>query len=148
IERSVLGRQVLQDIVSRLALTEQEAHDYYDKHHDEFMTEPTVRLREILITVPTQGATGGFNAGVDEAAKEKATAIRARATAGEDFTKLVEEVSESPSKSSGGLITPDVKLSDMDQKFRDVIEKMKPGDITEPLRTTRGYQLFKIDAMN
>ena len=143
IEHQVLIRQLGQEVVSRLALTEQEAHDYYDKHHDEFMTEPTVSMREILIAVPTQA--GAFNAGMDQAALEKVKAVRERAMKGEDFVKLLTEVSDSPSKASGGLIAG-LHLKDVDPKFRDALEKLKPGEVSEPLRTSQGYQLFKLES--
>lgn len=145
IERQVLIRQLQQEVVSRLALTEQEARDYYDKNSNEFMTEPAVTLREILIAVPTQGTVASFNALVDQTALEKATAVRDRALKGEDFVKLLNEVSDSPSKASGGLIAG-LRLKDVDPKFRDALEKLKPGDITAPLRTTQGYQLFKLES--
>jgi peptidyl-prolyl cis-trans isomerase SurA len=144
IDHRVLIQQLQSEVMSRLALTEQEAHDYYDKHHDEFMTEPTVSLREILIAVPAQSPTG-FNAGIDQAALDKANAVRERALKGEDFVKLLGEVSDSPSKASGGLIAG-LHLKDVDPKFRAALEKLKVGEITEPLRTTQGYQIFKLDA--
>lgn len=146
IEHTVLIRQLSQEVMSRLALTEQEAHEYYDKHHDEFMTEPTVTLREILIAVPTQGtgAAAAFSAAADQAALDKAKSVRERALKGEDFVKLLNEVSDSPSKASGGLISG-LHLKDVDPKFREALEKLKPGDVTEPLRTTQGYQLFKLE---
>lgn len=143
IDHRVLIQQLQNEVMSRLALTEQEAHEYYDKHHDEFMTEPTVSLREILIAVPTT-QTAGLNTGADQAALEKAKSVRDRALKGEDFTKLLSEVSDSPSKASGGLIAG-LHLKDVDPKFREALEKLKPGEITEPLRTSQGYQLFKLE---
>ena len=68
------------EIARNITLTEQEAREYYKTHPQEFMKPATVTLREILVSVPTQG-TGSqatFNAAIQESAKTKIDAIRAR----------------------------------------------------------------------
>ena len=40
--------------MQKATLTDEEARQYYDAHHEEFMTPATVTLREILIAVPTE----------------------------------------------------------------------------------------------
>src|SRR5262249_20421182 len=77
--------------------------------------------------------------------RAKAEAVRARAASGEDFQKLVAEVSDSPSKSSGGLIGP-ISMTDVSPDLRKVIEPLKVGDLTPVVRTARGYQFFKLDS--
>ena len=151
-EKQVIMKGVQErEILGHLNLTEEEARQYYDKHPDEFMKPATVMMREILVTVPAEpsGAQGGqtprFNAGVEEAAKQKILAARERALKGEDFAAIVADVSDAASKSTGGLIGP-VNVSEMSTGIRDVVEKMKPGEITQPIRTTRGFQLFKLES--
>jgi parvulin-like peptidyl-prolyl isomerase len=34
----------------------------------------------------------------------------------------------------------------MSTGIRDAIDKMQPGEITQPIRTTRGYQLYKLES--
>jgi peptidyl-prolyl cis-trans isomerase SurA len=86
-----------------------------------------------------------FSAGLDQAAREKIAALRERALKGEPFETLVAEASQSPSKPAGGLIGP-INISEMSTGIRDAIDKMKPGEITQPIRTTRGYQLYKLES--
>ena len=134
------------EIARNITLTEQEAREYYKTHPQEFMKPATVTLREILVSVPTQG-TGSqatFNAAIQESAKTKIDAIRARAIAGEDFLKLIAEASDSGTKANDGLIGP-VVVDELNPLLAAALEKMKPGDITEPLRTRAGYQIFKLD---
>ena len=112
---------------------------------NEFTTAPTVTLREILVSTPTDPK--GINVGADEAALEKAQGIRRRVTAGgENFEKLASEISDSPSKANAGLIGP-LSVNDISPDLRKMIEKMKPGDISEPVRTTRGYQVLKLETI-
>ena len=74
-----------------------------------------------------------------------ADAIHDRLTKGEDFAKVAGEVSDSPSKATGGLIG-DVNVNDMSDTLRPLIDALKPGEVTPPIRTQRGYQLLKLDS--
>ena len=69
----------------------------------------------------------------------------ARALKGEDFAKLAAEISTSGSKANGGLIGP-FSRDDMSPQLQAMVDKMKPGDITAPIRTQRGYQIFKLES--
>ncbi len=142
-------RQAVQqsEIMSHAQMTDQEARQYYAAHQAEFMTPAKVVLREILIAVPTQATSGqaSFSAGVDDAARDKADAIHDRLMKGEDFVKVAAEVSDSPSKATGGLIG-DVNVNDMSDALRPLVDVLKPGDITPPIRTQRGYQILKLDS--
>ena len=146
LERQMLIEQVQrQEVGSKLSITEEEARQYYAKNPEEFTESASVTLREIFIEVPTD-AGGGVNVAKDDEAKKKIEDIRARALKAEDFTKLVAEVSTSPSKANGGLIGP-FSHADMSPQLLALVEKMKPGDITQPIRTSKGYQLFKLETM-
>jgi peptidyl-prolyl cis-trans isomerase SurA len=148
LDRSYIIRTVQQkEIIGHMALTEEEARQYYDKHPDEFMKPPTVTIREILIAAADnrQGQTQVFGANTVEAARTKIEDIRQRALNGESFDKLAAEMSDSPTKTNGGLVGP-INVSEMATGIRDAIEKLKPGEITTPIRTTRGYQIIQLEA--
>jgi peptidyl-prolyl cis-trans isomerase SurA len=145
IERNVLVSRVQQvEVFGKIGITEDEARLYYDAHLQEFTTPATVTLREILISVPNDGKT--VNVGQDEAAKEKTEQLRSRAVAGENFEKLAADFSDSPSKANAGLIGP-ISLNDLSPDLRKVVETMKTGDVTQALRTPRGYQLIKVESL-
>lgn len=134
------------ELMRNMTLTEEEARQYYVAHPDEFMKPATVTLREILIQVPTEMVAGQatINVAADDAAKAKAAALRERAVKGEDFQKLVAEASEAGSKANGGIIGP-VLTSDLNPAITEILDKMKVGDVSEPLRVKAGYQLLKLD---
>jgi peptidyl-prolyl cis-trans isomerase SurA len=149
VERSFLVQRVQQDeIGAKLTITEEEARQYYLSHKDEFAEVATVTLREIFIETPTSTQKGqaGVNVGADDEALKKAEAVRARLSKGEDFATLVAEVSDSGSKANGGLIGP-FPMSDLSDSLRQMVQTMKPGDITQPLKTPRGYQILKLDTL-
>jgi parvulin-like peptidyl-prolyl isomerase len=110
------------------------------------MTPLTVTLRELMVAVPTRTESGKdvFSPFDDATAKEKIEAIRARVLAGENFTRLVSELSEAPNKATGGLIGP-LNFDDLNPVLRGVVEPLQLGGVTPAMRGPRGYQLFQLD---
>jgi peptidyl-prolyl cis-trans isomerase SurA len=153
IERSmVIQRVQQQDVMDKISITEAESAAYYEAHKQEFTTPANVTLREILVAVPDkapEGAPGagqsGVNVGLDEEAKAKAVALRARAVAGEDFTALVASASDGPSKANGGLIGP-INRDELTPALQKLVDTLKPGEVSEPVRGSRGYQIFKLES--
>ena len=135
-----------QEVGSKLTITEEEARQYYARHPEDFTEASTITLREILVEVPAAPGGAGVNVAADDEAQKKAADTRARLLKGEDFAKVAAEVSASSSKTNGGLIGP-FSHEDMSPQLQAMVDKMKPGDITQPIRTPRGYQLFKLEAM-
>jgi len=147
LERQMIIEQVQrQEVGSKLTITEEEARQYYARHPEEFTEPATITLREILIDVPTAAGGAAASAAADQAALAKINDVRARALRAEDFAKLATEMSNSPSKANGGLIGP-FSHDDMSPTLQGLIDKMKPGEITQPIRTPRGYQIFKLESM-
>ena len=146
LERTMIFQRVQQnEVLAKIGVTDEEARKYYESHLKEFTTSPTVTLREILVAVP--GDPKVMNVAADEAAQAKVQQIRKRVTTGgENFEKLASEISDSPSKANAGLIGP-LSINDLSPDLRKQIESMKAGDVSEPARTTRGYQILKLDAI-
>ena len=145
LERQMIRQRVEQnEVLGKIGVTDSEARNYYESHMNEFTSPPTVTLREILISVPTDQR--GVNVAAEETAKTRAEEIRKRVTTGrESFEKLASELSESPSKANAGLIGP-LSILDISPDLRKVVEGMKPGDVTELVRTNRGFQILKLES--
>ncbi len=146
LERQMMIEQVQrQEVGSKLTITEEEARQYYASHPNEFTDPASITLREILVEVPTDKA-GALSVAKDDEAQKKIADARARLLKGEDFAKVAAEVSDSSSKTNGGLIGPFVR-DDLSPDLLKMVDKMKPGDITPAVRTPRGYQLFKLETL-
>ncbi len=141
-KQMIVSRVQQNEVFGRIGVSDEEARKYYDEHVNEFTTPPTLTLREILVNVPNDGKA--LNVGVDEAAKEKADQLRARVVAGEPFEKVAAADSDAPSKANGGLIGP-ISLSDLSADVRKFLDAMKAGQVSEPVRTPRGWQLIKLE---
>ena len=153
IERQmIINRVRQQDVMDKISVTEGESVAYFNAHKEEFSTPAAVTLREILVAVSDKAPEGtanagqrGFNVGLDEEAKIKAEALRARITAGEDFAALAASSSDAPSKANGGLIGP-VNPEEMSAQLLAVVKGLKVGEATQPIRGQRGYQILKLES--
>jgi len=144
LEKNMLETRVQQnEVLAKISVTEDEAHAYYDAHRNEFTTPSEIMLREILIAVPPTDR--GVNVGQDDAAKAKAEDIRHRVLAGEPFARLAGELSDAQSKASGGLIGP-VKSDELAPALQTMLEKIKVGEVSDVIRTQRGYQLLQLES--
>ena len=72
-----------------------EMRDYYNAHLHDFDRPAQVVWREVLVEVEKSPSRA--------AARQKADAILARLTRGEDFEKVAQTASEGPNKAKGGL---------------------------------------------
>jgi peptidyl-prolyl cis-trans isomerase SurA len=144
IERDMLIGQVRRaDVTEKISVNDQEIREYYEANPREFTSPAEITIREILIAVPTSDR--GVNVAEDDAAAAKAEEVRSRALAGESFATLATEFSASNSKVDGGLVGP-LKLDDLAPALQDVIKPLKIGEIAPLLKTTRGYQIFKLES--
>ncbi|HUU33969.1 MAG TPA: peptidyl-prolyl cis-trans isomerase [Vicinamibacterales bacterium] len=144
LEKQMLVSRVQQaEVMGKISVTDEEVGSYYDQHKNEFATTPQVTLREILVTVA--GTVDAVNVAADEAARAKAEEIRTRLLAGEPFPRLAADLSDAASKANGGLLG-EIPWEDVSPELQRVLDAMKVGDVTEVLRTPRGYQILKIDA--
>lgn len=147
--RRALERQMLaseaqrRDVVDKISVTEAEARTYYESHRDEFTTPSEITLREILIEVPV--TEKGVNVAQDDEAKAEAEDVRKRLRAGEPFPRLAAEFSDAPSKANGGLIGP-IRQNELADALQQQLGQMTIGDLTEAIRTTRGYQILKLES--
>lgn len=144
IERQMLVSRVQQvEVAGKISVAEDEVRRYYESSKDTFTTQPQLTLREILIAVPSTDK--GVNVAEDDAAREKAEEVRKRLEGGEPFAQLASTISDSGSKANGGLIGP-ISRTDLSPELLQEIDPLKVGEMTRVLRTTRGYQIVKLES--
>lgn len=144
LERQMLVSRVQQqEIIGRISISEEEARTYYDANRSAFTTPASLMFREILIAVPT--TPQGVNVAADEEAREKIASLRERLVAGEPFARLAAESSDSGSKANGGLIGP-ISDDELAPSLKSIVDDLKDGDISQPLRVARGYQLLRLES--
>jgi peptidyl-prolyl cis-trans isomerase SurA len=144
-KQMIISRVQGQEVMQKVGISEEEALAYYSAHRSDFTKPPSVTLREIQLNVPASAA--GVSAADDQATRERLEEIRARVKRGEAFEAIAGEVSDAPSRANGGLIGP-LTMTELSPPLQKLLNGMKPGDISEPLRTPKGYQLLKLEAVS
>lgn len=143
-KQMIISRVQGQEVMQKVGITEEEARKYHTEHQDEFTKPGTVTLREIFLAVPDSAQ--GVNVGAEEETKAKLEAIRDRVLQGESFETVAGAESAAPSRANGGLIGP-LNQGELAPALKDLLAKMKPGDITGAMRTPKGYQILKLEAV-
>ncbi len=78
-------------------------------------------------------------------ATAKAQLLRARLVKGQDFAKAAEELSEDPSAKGNGGDLGWFNAAKMVKPFTDAAAALKPGEISQPVRTNFGIHLIKLE---
>jgi peptidyl-prolyl cis-trans isomerase SurA len=115
-----------------------ELRAYYDKNKEKFTKPEQIGLQEIFLAF----------AGRDEnAIRERARQIVARIRAGEDFGTVAIEVSDRPdvrqTRGDVGKFTY-AELQEISEAFVEPIRTTKTGEVTEPIETVEGIEIFKV----
>jgi peptidyl-prolyl cis-trans isomerase C len=82
-------------------------------------------------------------------AKAKTEKLLAQIRGGADFVKLLKEYSEDPSKAKDGDFGTPIRRSEkvLPDDVITAIYAMKPGQVSEPVRTPIGYYLFRLEEL-
>jgi len=124
---------------SRVEVSEAEIESYYADNKKQYEQPATVKARHILLKVPR-------DADPELVAKkrEKAAELMEKARSGRDFADLAKAHSEGPSSSKGGDLGTFTR-KDMVAPFADKAFSLKPGEISEPVRTRFGWHVIKVE---
>jgi len=127
------------DVLQRIAVTPREIDQFLDKQSKTPNARDEYNVSHILIAVGQEAS----QAQLDAAAK-RANEVYERAKGGEDFAKLAVAYSNSQTAFEGGALGWR-KGSELPTFLTDVIVKMKPGEVSEPLRTPTGYHIIRLN---
>jgi len=122
----LIGKVIEQVITSRVEITEETAHIYYDEHISEYRVPEQVHARMILVETET------------EARKVRKTLTP------ENFSDTAKEISISPEGERGGDLGFFGK-GDMPSEFETIAFTTRVGRISRILKTDYGYHIFFIE---
>ena len=134
-----LGLLRQRDVLQRIAITPREIDQYLDKEAKMPAADLEYNVSHILIAVPQEATPQQL----DEAAK-RAQDVYTRAKGGEDFAKLALAYSKSQTALEGGALGWR-KGGELPTFLSDTIAKLKPGEVSEPLRTPTGFHIIRLN---
>lgn len=127
------------DVLARINVTPREIDQFLERQQKTPSETTEYNVSHILIAVP-QAATPEQ---LDEATR-KASEVYQRAKAGEDFGRLAVAYSNSQTALEGGVIGWR-KGPELPTVLADIIVKLSPGQVSEPLRTPSGFHLVRLN---
>ena len=139
--RRELTLQVLRqrDVIQRINVSPRELEQYLEKQKSRPSELNEYNISHILIAVP-QAATPQQ---LDEASR-RAADVYERAKRGEDFSQLAVAYSNSQTALEGGSLGWR-KGPEIPTVLADLVVKLKPTEISEPLRTPSGYHIVRLN---
>ena len=151
---------------------------YYDAHKSDYFQDETRTARHILIapgtsaTNPTTTTTAASDSSTAttgdttttteesttttseltqsdwDAALATAQEVRAKLVAGGDWKTLAAEYSDDPSTKDSGGDLGEISKGQMVQEFEDAVFSQKLNEISQPVKTTYGYHIIEVTAIN
>jgi len=141
----VLAGLVRAQVTEETKVDEADARKYYDEHLKDY---EEVTARHILIRV--KGSPVPVKPGAkeltDEEALAKANDLHKRILAGEDFATLAKAESDDPGSADNGGLLPAFPRGQNVPSFDQVAFKLKPGEVSEPVKSQFGYHIIKVEA--
>ena len=126
-------------LLAEADVSDAQVADFYKKNIEKFKEKEQVKARHILIKVAADAAPE-----VEAKAKSKILEIQAKIKAGSDFAKMAKKFSQGPSNSRGGDLGW-FGHGSMVKSFEEAAFALKPGQVSEPVRTQFGFHLIKVE---
>jgi peptidyl-prolyl cis-trans isomerase SurA len=136
----IITQQVIQrEVGSRLNISKDDEHSFYEQHKSELARPEQVKLSEILISTEQAGDDQAKIA----AAQAKADDLLKQIKAGANFEEVAKKESQGPSAAQGG----DLGLFErgkLAKQLEDLTFGMKKDEVSDVIRTKQGFVILKV----
>ncbi len=130
--------ELLLEKTGKLAVTDKEVEDFYNKNERFYQEREGVKARHILIKVAEKAPKEE-----EEKARGKLKQVQEALTKGEAFAEVAKRFSEGPSAPKGGDLGF-FGRGQMVKPFEDKAFTMKPNEVSEPVRTRFGFHIIQV----
>src|SRR5579863_792889 len=127
------------DVMDRISVTPKEIDQYLEKQAKKPSAGNEYNVSHILIAVGQEASPAQV-----ENASQRATEVYQKAKSGQDFARLALAYSNSQTALEGGSLGWR-KETELPTFLTDVVEKLKPGEVSQPVRTPTGFHLVKLN---
>ncbi|EKD75720.1 MAG: hypothetical protein ACD_44C00041G0003 [uncultured bacterium] len=129
----------LPDIIKSIQLTPQQVQQFYDENKESFIKPARWKIASIFIRTPPQTTSKQI-----QEAQSKINMLTQRLHAGENFSELAEQFSEDPPSAQAGGVIGWITQDNINSELAQSITSLKPGEISEPIKTSAGLSIVKI----
>jgi len=158
IRNQIVAQQVVaREVGSRVRISNEEVQKWYQDHQNDISVPEAVSLSEIMVSFepPKPPKTDKDNKeGIQTAplpadparvaeAEAKAKQLLETLRKGADFAELAKKSSDGSTAAKGGGIGA-FKRGEMAKELEDKTFSLKPGEVTDVIRTKQGFLIFKV----
>ena len=139
IANEMIIMQVQQGSVMRgIQISQQELNNFLNSEEGKLVTSPDVLIGQILLSAPSTATVKEL-----ESIKDKLATISQQLADGDDFKQLAIANSDDQSALEGGDLGWR-KLAQLPSLFSVSLEKLEPGQVSEPIRSGAGFHILKL----
>ena len=135
IHDNMLVNHLLKKEVGDLPITQEELRQRFEREKDQFAIGERVHLEHIVFSV-------GADAAEEESRRAAARRLVAAVRSGSDFKTLVQREVAAGQGTGGDLGT--VLAADMRAEVREVVARLKPGEISDPFTSSAGLHVVHL----
>ncbi len=132
------NRLVNFEVKSRIVIREEDVREYYESNEESFSSGGKVHLAGIVLMFKNPADSDERAATISKAEK-----IHDQLSDGESFAELAARFSKGPGAGEGGDLGV-FSWSELDEQILGQIERLDPGEITEPIIRPEGVQILKV----
>ena len=129
------------DVLGRINISPRELETFLSRQQNAPDRNAEYNVSHILISVPVTASPEQI-----EARDARAREVYDKARAGEDFAQLAVTYSDSSTNIEGGSLGWR-RGAQLPSIVAEQVVKMKPGEVSEPIRTPSGFHLFRLNEM-
>src|SRR4030095_6165305 len=127
------------DVMGRINISPRELEQFMARQQNAPDQNSEYNISHILISVPVTASPEQI-----ESREQRAKEVYDKAKGGEDFAQLAVAYSESSTNIEGGSLGWR-RGPQLPSIIADKIQQMKAGEVSEAIRTPRGFHLFRFD---
>lgn len=124
--------KLVEDLIKDVSVTEDEIRKEYEDNKDKkYVTGPGAIMSHILVNT-----------------EEEALKVKERISSGEKYEDLAAELNkDSTSKTGGSLGFVEYDSKNFDQDFLNGAKNLKEGEISDPVKSSFGYHIIKVEGI-
>ena len=129
-----------------IPIPEEDRKKFYETHPERYKQ---ARIKLLYVSFHDNPSPNAKKILTEAEAKAKIEKLLAQIRAGADFVKLVKENSEDSSAAKNGDYGAPIRQSEkvLPEPAMRAIFALKPGQVSDPVRTAAGYYLFRLEEL-
>jgi peptidyl-prolyl cis-trans isomerase SurA len=132
-------RLVSQEVKSKIQVGDLELREYYEANKSLYTEDESYRARHIFIKMPKEATTAQL-----DALNAKVETIWKETQGPADFAVLAGRYTEDATAKDGGSLGV-FKKGDMQGEFVQLLERLKPGEVSGIIKTPSGFHIVKLE---